>query len=55
MKALNDKTSNIEIVDLFKKINLDLTFESFGFLMRNLWALEVGPFHISMTLVQSDL
>ena len=55
MKDPNDKTFNIEVVDHFKKINLDLNFASFGFFMRKLRALEIGLFHISMTLVQSDL
>ena len=55
MKAPNDKLFNMKGVDLFKAINVDLNFASFGFLMKNLWALEVGLFHISMHLVQSDL
>ena len=55
IQASNEKTLNINVVDIFKTINLDLNFASFGFLMRELWALEVGLFHISMTLVQSDL
>jgi hypothetical protein len=55
MKALNDTTLNIKVVDIFNTINLDLNFASFGFLMRKLWTLEVGLFHISMPLVQSDL
>jgi len=33
----------------------ELNFSSFRFLMKTLWALEVGLFHISMHLVQSDL
>jgi hypothetical protein len=55
MQAPNDKIFNMKVVDIFKKINLDLNFASFGFLMRKLWALEVGLFQDSMALVQSDL
>jgi hypothetical protein len=55
IQASNDKTLNIKVVYLFNKINLDLNFASFGFLMKKLWALEVGFFHISMHLAQSDL
>jgi hypothetical protein len=54
MKASNETTSNNKVVDLFTKIKMDLNFASFVFLMKKLWALEVGLFHISMTLVQSD-
>jgi hypothetical protein len=55
MQAPNDKIFHIKVVGILKTINLDLNFASFGFLMRKLWALEVGLFHISMHLVQSDL
>ena len=55
MKAPNDTIFNIEVVDLFKAINMDLKFASFGFLMKKLGALEVGLFQDSMALVQSDL
>ena len=55
IQAPNDKTLNMKVVDIFNTINLDLNFESFRFLMKMLWALEVGLFHISMHLVQSDL
>jgi hypothetical protein len=55
MQASNGKTSNIKVVDLFKTIKMDLNFASFGFLMKKLWALEVGLFCLSMHLVQSDL
>ena len=55
IQASNDKTFNIEVVDMFKTINLDLNFASFGFFRRKLWALEVGLFQDSMALVQSDL
>jgi hypothetical protein len=55
MQAPNDKIFNMKVVYIFKEINLDLNFASFGFLMKKLWALEVGLFHISMHLVQSDL
>jgi hypothetical protein len=55
IKASNGKTFNIKVVDIFKMINLDLKFASFGFLMRKLLALEVGHFSNSMVLVQSDL
>jgi hypothetical protein len=44
MQALNGKTSNIKVVDIFNTIKMDLSFESFGFLMKTLWALEVGLF-----------
>jgi hypothetical protein len=55
MKASNDKTLNIKVVDIFKTINLDLNFTSFGVFMRKLWSLDVGLFQDSMALVQSDL
>jgi hypothetical protein len=55
MQAPNDKIFNTKVVDIFKTIDSDLNFASFGFLMKKLWALEVGLFHISMFLVQSDL
>jgi hypothetical protein len=44
MQASNGKTSNIKVVDLFKTIKMDLKFASFGFLMKELWAIEVGLF-----------
>jgi hypothetical protein len=44
MQAPNGKTSNIKVVDIFKTIKMDLNFASFGFLMKELWALEVGLF-----------
>ena len=44
VQAPNEKTSNIKVIDLFKKIKMDLNFASFGFLMKELWALEVGLF-----------
>ena len=44
MHASTENTSNINVVDLFKTIKMDLKFESFGFLMKELWALEVGLF-----------
>jgi hypothetical protein len=55
MQASNEKTSNIKVVDIFKTIKMDFKFASFGFLMKELWALEVGLFCLSMHLVQSDL
>jgi hypothetical protein len=55
MHASNDKTFNINVAEIFKKINVDLNFASFGFSMRKLWALEVGLFQDSMALVQSGL
>ena len=55
MQASNGKTSNFKVVDIFKMINLDSHFASFGFFMRKLWALEVGHFQDSIVLVQSDL
>ena len=44
MQASNEKTSNIKVVVIFKKIKMDLNFASFGFFMKKLWALEVGHF-----------
>jgi hypothetical protein len=55
MEASSRKTFNTKVVDIFKTINLDLNFALFRFLMRKLWALEVGHFSNSMALVQSDL
>jgi hypothetical protein len=55
MQASNDKTFNVNVVDLFKEINLDLNFASFGFLMKELWVLEVGLFLLLMPLVKKDL
>ena len=52
MQASNEKPSNIKVVDLFKTIKMDLNF---AFFMKELWALEVGLFCLSMHLVQSDL
>ena len=55
IQASNGNTSNIKVVDSFNAIKIDLNFASFGFFMKELWALEDGLFHISMALVQSDL
>ena len=55
MQASNAKTSKVKVVDRFKTINLDLNVASFRFLLRKLWALEVGLFQDSMALAQSDL
>jgi len=55
MKASNEKTFNIKVIDHFNTIKMDLNFASFGFFMKELWALEVGLFCLSMHLVQSDL
>jgi hypothetical protein len=44
MQAPNEKPSNIKVVDLFKTIKMELNLASFGFLIKELWALEVGLF-----------
>jgi hypothetical protein len=44
MQASNEKTFNNKVVDLFKEIKMNLNFASFGFLMKELWELEVGLF-----------
>jgi hypothetical protein len=55
-KDSNGKPSNIKVVDIFKTIKMDLYFASFGFLMKELWALEVVfIFCLSMHLAQKDL
>jgi hypothetical protein len=55
MQAPNGKTSNIKVVGILETIKMDLNFASLGFLMKELWSLEVGLFCLSMHLVQSDL
>jgi hypothetical protein len=55
MQASNEKTSNIKVVYLFKIIKMDLKFASFGFVMKELCALEVGLFCLLMHLAQNDL
>ena len=44
IKASNENILNTKVVDIFKKVNLDSNFESFGFSMTKLWAFEVGYF-----------
>ena len=44
IQAPNDNMFNMKVVDIFKAINLDLNFQSFEFLIKKLWALEVGTF-----------
>jgi hypothetical protein len=40
----------MKVVDLFKTMNLDINFASFGFFMRKLWAVEVGLLSFSTVI-----